>query len=313
MRRKFVLLSLLSVLFLVGCQADSLEKKVSKFSSNGSDYTIQLPSNWKKDSQETAINKSAILSSKDTKSNSGMYIISEKKEKLNEQELAKYARDYLEKYYVLTGAKANKLVAKGNLVINYTIAARYEEKEAWLDVYYLSTENSIVSIFFYSPMDNSYDKRKTTFDNSVKSLEEKVTNEVTEESSEELNNRIQNKDFSLQISTYVVKELQGEKLMAVRYLFTNKEESLTSPVEKWDKYVKVYQGDKELARQEKPVLSDNTLDYLSQNNSKQIKKDEAIESVAVYGLNENSGEDVSIKFDDVEFKNKQPLTLNVNK
>lgn len=314
MHKKIILLGLFSLFFLVGCQTNTLQKKVTKFSANGSDYSIQLPSYWEKDKKETAINKSAVISSKDTKSNSGMYILTEKMGKLSEKELEKHAKDYLEDYYVLKDAKPNRFEANGHPVINYTISAKYEEKNAWLDVYYVSTEKSVISLFFFSPMDNdsAYAKRKQNFDHSVESLNEKVTNEVTEESFNELNNRIQNQDFSLQVSTYEVKEVNSEKLLIIRYLTTNKNQSSLKPIDQWESNVKVYQGEKELIRQEDKKMADNTLDYLSQNSFKPIEKEEAIEAAVVYSLDETTEENVSIKFDEIKFKNKEPLTLTIN-
>ncbi|MBO0470115.1 DUF5067 domain-containing protein [Enterococcus sp. DIV0242_7C1] len=314
MHKKIILLSILSLFFMVGCQTNTLQKKTTKFSANGSDYSIQLPSHWQKDKKETAINKSAVVSSKDTKSNSGMYILTEKMGKLSEKELEKHAKGYLEDYYVLKGVKANRFVANGHSVINYTISAKYEEKNSLLDVYYVATENSVISLFFFSPIDNdrAYDKRKQNFDRSVESLNEKVTNEVTEESSNELDNRIQNKNFSLQVSTYEVKQVEDEKLLVIRYLTTNKDQEVLKPIDQWKRYMKVYQGEKELTRQENKELSDNTLDYLSQNSFKNIEKEEAVEAAVIYSLDKNNEEDVTIQFDDTEFKNKEPLTLTLN-
>ncbi|MGX7263467.1 DUF5067 domain-containing protein [Enterococcus crotali] len=304
---------LVGLLLLSACQKTTLQKESLLFSANESDYRIQLPTSWEEEvNPEETINANAVFGAKDTKSNSLFYVKADSAENLSKEALDKYSKKYLKEYYDLKKNKGEQLVLNNQPVVHYSFEGTYEKKPSWLDIYYVSKENSVVQFFFYSPVDNSHQKRQKLFASSIETLTESKMTETIEKSSGELDNKVENDHFSLQVSTYEIDKIAGDQLLIVRFLYKNKTEETHTPIDIWQKYVKVYQNGEVLAPKEDILLENHTLTFLQENSKKTIEKNMVIESIVAYPLEENGNSEVSIEFDTTEFPDKQPLMLKMN-
>ncbi|MBL1224033.1 DUF5067 domain-containing protein [Enterococcus sp. BWR-S5] len=313
MRGKGFLMIICSLFLLSGCQKYSLRESADDFSFNGSEYSLKLPAGWEAEEDSKAtLNGSSVFGAKDRNSNSVMFIRADKEADLSKEALEKHAKKYLKNYYDVNSTEMDSFTANKRPGIHYTFRADYEEKDSWLDIYYVSTENGVLEFFFYSQVDNSYEKRKEAFDDSVETLSEKVTGEVTEDSSEELNNKVQNDTLSMQLSSYKIETEEAGQLLVIRYVYTNKERKAYRPIDKWQEFVKVTQDDHALKEAGHENLSDDTLAYLAENSQKELNKNEVIEAAAVYSLEADSRELIIITFDQTEFPNKKPITIQVD-
>ncbi|MCA5013663.1 MULTISPECIES: DUF5067 domain-containing protein [unclassified Enterococcus] len=313
MNMKKTLFFLMSLLILAGCQNTTLQKESEEFSANQSDYTLYLPTGWEREANpKEEINANAIFGGNDTKSNSMFYMRAESAENLSKEQLETYTKKYLKKYYDIKNNKGDYFSLNDRSVFHYSFEGTYEKKPSWLDIYYISMENSVVQFFFYSPQDNSHETRQKTFVALIESLKETKAKTTTMESSEELANKVTNNNFTLQVSTYEIDEVEDDQVLVIRFLYTNKEKTKNIPIEIWNKYVTVYQKEQQLVQSKETTLSDHTLLYLQENATKALEKDEVIESVVVYPLQKGNASDVQIKFDSAAFPNKQPLTIKTN-
>jgi hypothetical protein len=314
MKKKKVLGLLLVLLFLSGCQSFSLQKKASNFSFNGSEYSIRLPKNWEVEEEpEDKLNKAAIFGAVDGKSNSTMFIRADKKNISNQSELEKEAVTYLKKFYEVKKSEKELIEIQGKPAVRFTFVVDYQEKESWLDIYFVATESGVLQLNCYSQMDNSSDKRRKNLKESIETVTEKVDeSRETEESATEntLTNKAENEKVAITVSKYTVEKVENQSYMVLRYVYKNKGAKELIPSEHWTKYIVVSQENQQLKNIDEIPMPDESLDYLVTAGNRNLAKGSSVEGALVYPLLDTK-KSIQIVFDSTEFPNKEPLSIQL--
>ncbi|MGG5342833.1 DUF5067 domain-containing protein [Enterococcus sp. AZ192] len=314
MKNKKVLGLLLVLVLLTGCQSFSLQKKTDDFSFNGSEYSIRLPKNWEvEEKPEDQLNKTAIFGAVDRKSNSTLFVRADKKNLSNQVELEKEAVSYLKKFYEVKKSDKELIEVQGKPAVRYTFVVDYQEKDSWLDIYFVATERGVLQLNCYSQMDNSSDKRRSSLKESIETLTEKVDEiQETQESTTEnkLANKVENEQLAITVSKYNIEKIENQNYMVLRYVYKNKSAKELIPSEHWKKYMVVSQGDQQLRNIDEIPMSDESLEYLVGAGNRNLAKGSSVEGALIYPLSDTE-KTIQIVFDSTEFPNKEPLSIQL--
>ncbi|MGX7148302.1 DUF5067 domain-containing protein [Enterococcus ureasiticus] len=312
MHKKNIGLVVLLLIFISGCSAKLSDKK-EVFDGKGIEYTIQLPSTWEKtlDYKVTYSNE-AIFGAKDTKSNSTLIVMSERKESIELADFGKKIRNELKKQY--NYKKESDIFMKEFKVgkykgYKYTLDTTFDKRESWLHLYYIETANGMVQLNYYSAKDGEYKKRAEIIDESARSVKE-VKDKGTDADEEE-NVVFQNDDLSLTLTGVMnVTGAADKKLLALRYTVTNKKKNQSITADKWDTLIQVTQNGKILVQGE--LAKDNSIldiPKLIEQKSKAVDGGSSIEGVSLYELKDDS--DILLIPDKDIFKNATDVPIVV--
>ncbi|OJG99286.1 hypothetical protein RV18_GL001354 [Enterococcus termitis] len=309
-----MMLFFFSVLFLSGCQSFSLQKEEESLYVNSSEYYFKLPMNWSiEEDPQKELNEDAKFGASDTKSNSVMFIRTQHAEGIDEKKMKSNVEKYLKNYYDLNSMKKASFKVGDLPVLSYVFKSSYKKKPAWAQMYYVLSENNIVEFVFYSPVDNSEEKRKQVFEEVVKTLREKVDAETVASSEEKTTayNRFETEDMSIYLSSYKVEKQDANSILVIRYVFTNKGKESLVPSEQWNKLIVASQNDKELQVFNNEDITDTELSYLLSRGNEEAKKGKTVESAVIYYLHDEA-ETVTFTFNQSLLAGREPLVLDIN-
>ena len=294
MKMKKVIFGLFFLLVTISGCAASLSKRVDTFESDGISYEIQLPNSWeKKDGFENKYSKEIIFGAEDKKSNSKLLVMAQRKKKMEfndsfgKEMKKKLAKQY--GYQKVDEIYMDEFSIGKNKGFKYTLDTMFDEKESWLHLYYIETENSIVQLNFYSAKDGSYKERAKIIDESAKSIKETADAGPTDETSDETF-LFKNDDFSIQVTgVLTIKGTENTNLLALKYSVNNTDnkEDLTPMI--WTQAIEVKQGDSILETVELP--KNNAVLEVSELFEKRFEKisvGNSLESVVLYQLKDTS-------------------------
>lgn len=153
-----------------------IEKKES-FEGKGIEYTFQLPSTWEKSlDYKVTYSNEAIFGAKDTKSNSTLVVMAERKESMDLTDFGNRIRKELKKQYNYKD-EADIFMKEFNVGkykgYKYTLDTTFDKRESWLHLYYIETAHGMVQLNYYSAKDGNYEKRAEIIDDSARSVKEK--------------------------------------------------------------------------------------------------------------------------------------------
>lgn len=323
MKRKIVIL--LSLLLLAtGCTA-KLSEKEETFSDKGIDYSIQLPDTWETNEEsKTVYGEGAVFSASDTKSNSSMYISTQRLESVDLKDFASKTKEQLAKTYNYENVEdlyMNEFEVDGRAAYKYTAFTRFGEKEVWAHLYYIETENGFVQLVYYSADDGSYKKRAEIIDESAKSLKQiKVTQESWEETTDSSSNTVVDDD-SLKVANdtcefgikgaRVLETKDKKQLLIIRYSIRNLGEAIITP-QVFNEWIQAKQGEAVLQKAELPDSEKTTEEgLLVQQQETEISKNMTVDTLAIYELNDTDTT-VLLDFSDEQFPGQDDIGLPIH-
>ncbi|MBO0446716.1 hypothetical protein IGJ55_002221 [Enterococcus sp. AZ170] len=291
MHKKKLYLILVLLIFISGCSA-KLSKKKESFEGKGIEYTFQLPSTWEKSlDYKVTYSNEAIFGAKDTKSNSTLVVMAERKESMDLTDFGNRIRKELKKQYNYKD-EADIFMKEFNVGkykgYKYTLDTTFDKRESWLHLYYIETAHGMVQLNYYSAKDGNYEKRAEIIDDSARSVKEKKDNGAESETEDEI--VFQNDDFSLTLTGVMnVTGETGQKLLALRYTVVNKTKDQAIKADKWDSLIQATQNGKQLV--EGKLANDNSIldiPKLIEQKTKEIPAGNSLEGVSLYELKDDS-------------------------
>ncbi|OJG25618.1 hypothetical protein RU98_GL000859 [Enterococcus caccae] len=298
----------LSIFLLIGC-TQKLAKNKQQIEDKGISYEFQLPAGW--ETSKAGYNEyglQAAFNAEDKKSNSYVFISSVPVKDVPQKDFGKQTREKLKKRYHykdIEGIYMKKITVNKAPAYKYTLNTTYKEKSVWAHLYYIWTKHGFVQLTYYSADDNSYKKRSKIIDESVATFKETGFDEgaaevAKNEQREEEGDVISIINHDIKMETTGVRQVTGEnqkKLLAIRYTFTNLMDTPIQPVV-WNDYVTAKQNGNILSIG-KLSADSNLLDLkeLINNQSKEVKRGEAIETTVLYELKDMSNIELSFSQD----------------
>ena len=306
---------MLLFIFLAACQNNRLSDVDVSFESKDLSYTFRLPKDWEtEEDYQNVFNKAAVFGAVDTNSISRMFIRTEQyEENVSEEKLKQAAKEQLEKYHEELTAEPEVFQANDYTGVYYKGEDLYKRKPVWLHLYFVAVGNQVVEFQFQSPKDQSDKKRQELFRQSVQSIA--VESKGQESSAKESQALVQtpkkaeNDQLSFQITGQkVAKQKNGETVLIIRYVCTNKGEEAIVPEKRWQKAVTVQQGAATLN-----VTDDlgEEVSYLRQAGSESLAASKTVEAAAVYSLPDETA-NIRLVFAKDLFPNKEALELTIN-
>lgn len=321
MKKKLISI-VFALLVFTGCSAKLSEDK-EMFSDKGISYSIQLPTTWETTKDfKNVFGEGAIFGASDKKSNSSMYVSTKRIETVDMKDFAAKTRAQLSKVYGYENEKElymKEFELNGHQAYKYTAFTKFNEKDAWVHLYYIVTDNALAQVVFYSADDGSYEKRSEILDESAKSFKqteitEESWKEETASSSEETEDgsvKIKNNNYSFTIKGARTMETEdNKKLIIIRYTFANLGEDTATP-QKFEELVKVNQGENSLNPVELPESEKTTEEgLLIQQKNVELEKGTSVDTLAIYELNDMSST-VLLKFSKDQFPDQEDIALPI--
>lgn len=223
-KQNYIVSMLLFLLFMSGC-GQKLSEKEASFTGNSLEYTIQLPDSWKKTTNyQTKFNESAVFGAEDTKSKSQLYVLVDRKNKINTKEFGKEMQQEIAIRYGYK--KASDIYFKeekkeDKTFYKYTLRTNFDKQNVWLHLYYVESANGMVQVVIYSANDGNYKKRSEMLHESLLTLQE--IKDLGEDESFEKPILFENQKISLElIGVMPIQSNQNNQMVALRYKVTNK-------------------------------------------------------------------------------------------
>lgn len=315
-----LLIIVIGGLFLIGC-TKQLDQKKQSFSDNGVSYEFQLPSGWKADQEANKeYGLQTSYSAEDTKSNSYVFVTTTLVTDIEQKKFGEQTREKLKERYRYKNVKDiyMKKITVGNApAYKYTLNTVFKEKSVWAHFYYIWTEHGFVQLTFYSADDNSYKKRSEKIDDSVATFKEIAFDKNEAEKEQEAQQKeegdivtIENREIKFETTAVrQLTEVEGKKMLAIRYTFTNLTLEKAQP-SVWKDVVTATQNGKKLSLEKLPETSD-ILDIkeLDSTQTKVLKQGEQVESVVLYELVDKST--VELSFSQNVFPGKESVRVVV--
>ncbi|MGX7244588.1 PsbP-related protein [Enterococcus quebecensis] len=298
-------------LILVGCQKDRLNKKSDTFSSNGSDYSFQLPSGWEiQEDYQDELNEAAVFGAEDTNSRGVMFIRTQKSESMNETQLKEETKKSLSKYYKLEAGKVETFEVNGMPAIHYLMPSVYKKKAVWLDMYFVTTKTQLVNFQFYRSKDNNAEQQQQLIRESVKTLKQLNDDQKTVDSNYptlENNQKLENEQVSIQLTGNKIEDNQ----LILRYVVTNKSSKELLPRDEWQKMFTIEELGKKLLMSDQPKTNDSELDYLLACGKQPLLAGESVESAVIYSLQSDGV--IKIRVNEGQIRGDIPKVLTIER
>lgn len=303
---------LLLIFPLSACQKFSLSNQSSSFETATHLYTFQLPEGWESvEEYQTEFNRAAVFGALDTQSTGRMFVRNYDEAGLSKETLKKWSKQQLseemkevEPTFVETGDFP---------CVSYRFQGKFKRREMWIHLYYVATKEAVIEFYYYTPKDQSEEKRETLLQQSIASLDEEKRAEATEESVEVVTGRVENEQLRLQLLGGESTELSdGSQWLIVRYICENKGEAAIYPKQEWEKLVVVSQegeGLTQLSEIQQEELAEDT-QFLIEEGQKEIITGKISESVSIYKLKSESLP-IKVTFDSEVFPEAEPVQLHL--
>ncbi|EOH92450.1 hypothetical protein UAW_03115 [Enterococcus haemoperoxidus ATCC BAA-382] len=313
MDKKYIGWVIILLIFISGCSAKLSEKKES-FSGKGITYSVQLPSTWEKSlDYKVTYSNEALFGAKDTKSNSTLMIMAERKDLIDRTDFGERIRKELQKQY--NYKKASDIFMKEFNVgkykgYKYTLDTTFNKRDSWLHLYYIETAHGMVQLNYYSAKDGNYEKRAKIIDESARSVKE-IEDKGAKTDEEEGNIVFENDTLNLALTG--VMNVTGEadqKVLALRYTVTNKAKDQSIKANKWDETIQVTQNGVILA-QGNLAKNNSILDIpkLMAQKEEELPAGGSLEGVTLYELKEEG--DVLLVPNKTIFKDAKDIPIVV--
>lgn len=292
-KKKTTSLLILLLIVFSGCSAKLADKEES-FEVKGINYTIQLPSSWEATTDfKVKYNNEAVFGGQDTKSNSTLLVMGERKESVTiDDDFGKRMRTELKNQY--NYEKESEIYMKELEIgkykgFKYTLDTMFEKRSTWLHLYYIETEHGLLQLNYYSANDGNHKKRAEIIDQSALSVKEvsDAGDKVSTDTDEVV---FKNENVSIElVGVMTLEGDDGQKLLALRYTVTNSGEKSAITAKIWDEAVQVTQHDTVLTEGKLP--KENTIldiPKLTEQKQEAIPIGKNNEGVSLYELSDTS-------------------------
>jgi hypothetical protein len=320
--KKKIMFLLIVLIALAGCSAKLANDKQT-FSDQGVSYSIQLPSSWQLEKNDKELyGREVVFAATDQKSNSIMFVSTTRKETMDLKDFGSKTREQLASTYNYKNVEdvyMKEFKLNTYPAYKFTVFTTFKEKDVWAHIYYIETKTSLVQLVYYSADDNQYESRSKIIDQSARSLLE--TNAQADYRPEQAteNNKadsdsvmVKNETYSFEIKGFrKLIDQQDQPLLVIRYEMTNfAEEKATA--DQLSHVVDITQKGQKLNQTVLPESEKNSaLALLEEHQKNKLEKNESVEAVLVYRLDETTGE-VLLTFAADKFPKQDPVVLDLD-